>query len=105
MFLLAQNGALESGAAALLQYGALGALVLFLLLVFLRLLPSHNQVVREVVTEHRAAMKELAADHKSAVDSVAARTEKAIDTIVAQNESAVTRICEEIRTCRRKDMV
>jgi hypothetical protein len=94
---------IETAAAPLLQYGALGALVLVLLLVFLRLLPAHNTVIKEVVVEHRQTMRDLAADHKQAVEAVAVRTERAIDQIVEQNESAVSRICDEIKTCRGRN--
>jgi hypothetical protein len=69
----------------MLQYGALGALVLFILVVFFYLIPGHNKTVRDVVADHKEASSTMAA---------------ALDRMSAQHERTTDRICAEIKSTR-----
>lgn len=89
-----------SDAATLLDYGGLGALILVLAAVFLKLLPAHQATVEKQAESHRLAAEKISEAHCDTVSTLVKEHKEGLRLIANAHERACDKIVNEIKTCR-----
>lgn len=99
-WLIAQAATDIASPKAWLDYGAFGALVLFISVVLLRLLPAHQATVEKQAESHRIAAEKISEAHCETVSTLVKVHKEGLHLIANAHERACDKIVNEIKTCR-----
>lgn len=86
--------------ASVLDYGGLGALILVLAAVFLRLLPAHQATVEKITETHQATAEKIAEAHQQTVSTLVKEHKDGLSQIAAAHERSSERLANEIKSWR-----